>query len=418
MRWRIAVLLICLSVLAGCSALDAQRKLTDSPAKPAPSTAVEGRDYLLLERVRFHDDQGYIPATEAFSVLIPRGWKSEGGSLWKSPFACAAEMQSFRLSLSSPDGAIRYTSLPVHAWGAASDPMMMQSLMAAAQQGGCEVSGPRRAADYLQQVLLARELSGASVASLRPNPAVEQNLAAGGQRVVDFVRSRGGQGQVQGEALLAELRWPDGRQGLLSLGVTNIFTGVPNPMTGAVSQIFSGLASERAWIEFPPQRREEAERILVTLRASFRTNPAWRQRMDEFNAQLRAWRDQNHSLVMQQLEATRRQNEIAHRQRMADIQARGQANTAAFNQRMSSMDANLRSWDASQESSDRIHKQFVQSIREVETWKGSSGAVELSAGYAQAWTRGDGTYLLSNKPGFDPSSVFRDPAWQELKRER
>jgi len=38
----------------------------------------------------------------------------------------------------------------------------------------------------------------------------------------------------------------------------------------------------------------------------------------------------------------------------------------------------------------------------VETWKDTSGTVELSSGYGQAWSRGDGSYILSNSAGFDP----------------
>jgi hypothetical protein len=60
----------------------------------------------------------------------------------------------------------------------------------------------------------------------------------------------------------------------------------------------------------------------------------------------------------------------------------------------------------------------VQTIREVETWKEGDGSVELTAGYEQAWSRGDGSYILSNKPGFDPSSVLQDQAWKPMQRER
>jgi hypothetical protein len=107
----------------------------------------------------------------------------------------------------------------------------------------------------------------------------------------------------------------------------------------------------------------------------------------------------------------------AHNQRMADIQAQGSANTARHNDRMATMDSQMRSWEQQQASNDRQHTQFVQAIREVETWQGSHGAVELSSGYDQAWSRGDGTYILSNKPGFDPAAAFQDQNWTEMKRQ-
>ncbi|HRP00558.1 MAG TPA: hypothetical protein PLN54_14075, partial [Flavobacteriales bacterium] len=75
----------------------------------------------------------------------------------------------------------------------------------------------------------------------------------------------------------------------------------------------------------------------------------------------------------------------------------------------------MRSWEQQQAAQDRQHTQFVQTIREVETYRDGTGTVELSSGYEQAWSRGDGTYILSNKPGFDPSSVFQDQNWQQMQ---
>ena len=131
---------------------------------------------------------------------------------------------------------------------------------------------------------------------------------------------------------------------------------------------------------------------------------------------MREWRNQNHQQVMAGLEANRQQMIAGHNQRMADIVRKGAANTAAYNQRMTSMDQNLRAWETRQSSSDRRHTAFVQSIRGVETWQGSGGPVELTSGYENAWTRGDGTYIMSNKPGFDPAAAFQGQAWQPLKR--
>ena len=103
-----------------------------------------------------------------------------------------------------------------------------------------------------------------------------------------------------------------------------------------------------------------------------------------------------------------------HNQRMANIQAQGAAGTAAHNDRMASMDNQMRSWESQQSSQDRKHTSFVQTIREVQTYQDGNGKVELSSGYDQAWSRGDGTYILSNSPSFDPSSVLQDQNWKEM----
>ncbi len=72
-------------------------------------TFVEGKDYTVLERVRFMDNQGFEQPAEAFSVLLPKGWKHEGGVTWKDMNACRGEMVTGRWTTSSPAGAIKYS---------------------------------------------------------------------------------------------------------------------------------------------------------------------------------------------------------------------------------------------------------------------------------------------------------------------
>ena len=62
-----------------------------SSTMQANSTFVEGTDHILLERARFMDEMGFEQPAEAFSVLLPKGWKHEGGILWKSLQECRGE---------------------------------------------------------------------------------------------------------------------------------------------------------------------------------------------------------------------------------------------------------------------------------------------------------------------------------------
>ena len=55
-----------------------------APARPA-SRMVEGKDYVVLERVRFNDEEGFDRPVEAISILVPRGWRTEGGIRWNDP---------------------------------------------------------------------------------------------------------------------------------------------------------------------------------------------------------------------------------------------------------------------------------------------------------------------------------------------
>jgi len=381
----------------------------------APAAA-EGKDYIVLERARFFDDKGYIQPMEAFSVLLPKGWKSDGGVRWKNPFNCAGETFGAYLNASSPDGAIQYRSLPIHTWGFTSDPSMRQQMEMMAQQGGCGVAPAMGADQYLRQFLVPNEFGNPQVVSVESNQEVIQDLLAKSEKHRATAASMGMQLTFRADAILARLQWPGGQEGIAMVTVLNGYNSMVNAFTGGTQQMTTSVASERSVVKFPAAKRKEAEQFIATLRTSFRTNPEWQQAIENFSQQMRNMRNQNHQMVMQQLEANKQQMIAGHQQRMANIRQQGAAGTAAHQDRMNAMDRNMRTWEASQSSNDRMHTAFVQSIRGVETWRGEGGAVELTSGYENAWSKGDGTFILSNKPGFDPASAFQDQSWKPLKR--
>ncbi len=412
--WPLAALLS----LTACSAADPQANPKTTPKSIAQTAtpAVEGADFIVLERKRFFDDKGYVQPVEAFSILVPKGWRSEGGVQWKNPFNCAGEVYSPFLRISSPDGGIEYRSLPYQSWGSSTDPGMRQNMQNLSQQGGCTVAPPMSAEQYLRQVLAPREFGNPTIVSVEVNQEVIQQLLAKSEKSRLTAQSMGMNLDFRTDAVLARLKWPDGTEGIAFTTVINGINSMQNPYTGGMQQLSTSVAGERSMLRYPASRRKEGEQFIATLRSSYRTNPEWEQAIESFSQRMREWRNQNHQQVMAGLEANRQQMIASHNQRMADIQRQGAANTAAYNQRMTSMDQNMRAWESRQSASDRMHTAFVQSIRGVETWQGTGGPVELTSGYENAWARGDGTYILSNKPGFDPAAAFQDQAWQALKR--
>lgn len=390
-----------------------------TPTTAAPEAVyVEGKDYTVLQRARFMDDVGFERPAEAFSVLVPRGWKHEGGIVWKSLQECRGEMVSSTWRVTSPDGAIRFQTLPLHAWGWSSEPMMLQQMQMMRQQGGCEVGGVIDAAQYMREVYVPRELQGATITDVRGNETATRELQDQASRNMATLRqySGGGQVNVSADAAIARLTWDDGTEGIALVSVFNVITDMPNQFTGAVQRITNSNASERSYIRFPAGRRAEAEALLANLKSSYRTNPQWKEAIEGYFVRMRQQQDAMHHQRMQAIADATAADARAHAGRLADIERQGDANTARFNQRMASMDTSMRSWEAQQSSQDRMHTAFVQSIREVETWQGGDGTVELSSGYGQAWSRGDGSYILSNSPSFDPRAALQDQTWQELKR--
>ena len=77
-----------------------------------------------------------------------------------------------------------------------------------------------------------------------------------------------------------------------------------------------------------------------------------------------------------------------------------------------------RSWEDSSASRDRIAESWGQVMRGVETWREPGGGqIELSAGYRDAWSKPDGTYILSNDPLFDPNVAFQEN-WKKLEKKQ
>lgn len=272
------------------------------------------------------------------------------------------------------------------------------------------------AEEYLRQVFVPNALQGATVVEVKANPEAERVLAEQAAAFQASARQYGGQADVRPSAISARVKWNDGTEGIVLISIRNVITSTQNMYTGEMQQLSMSTASERSWVRFPAARRAEAETFLANMKSSMRTNPAWKQAIEGYFNDLNRQQQRQHHIAMAAIDQNTRNMTAAHNQRMGDIAAQGAANTARHNDRMAAMDNNMRSWEQQQASQDRQHTRFVQTIREVETWQGSNGAVELSSGYDQAWSRDDGTYILSNKPGFDPSAVFQDQRWTEMQR--
>ena len=72
-----------------------------------------------------------------------------------------------------------------------------------------------------------------------------------------------------------------------------------------------------------------------------------------------------------------------------------------------------------QAANDRVNRNFSEYIRGVETYQNpvEGRPVELPSGYREAWVSGQGEYILSNDPNFNPN-VGSTQTWQQMKRER
>ncbi len=358
------------------------------------SGLVEGKDFVVLERVRLLDEMGFDRPVEAMSVLVPRGWQTEGGVRWKSVNECRGEIVTWQMSATSPDGAIKFTVLPVRSFVYHEDQMLQQAAINAAQQGGCAVNSPFDAGQYLEN-LAQNELGGATVSNVRPDPSLQAVI----EKIVassNATSQQYGTGMNQsGSGVYATLTWPDGTKGLANVGVTvttkqgtDMFTGAPNGF--ATTMVF-----HQVFIRYPAAREAEAIKFFGTITASHRMNPVWMQAKDNFLTRL---------------------GNIEHAGRMERLRLQGEQSAAYAKSQSDAADARMRNWERSQASSDANQHRFIQTIREVETWKDGNGSpVELSAGYSHGWSKPDGSYILTNNSNFDPAVELQQP-WVRMEK--
>lgn len=388
-------LLLC-AVLSACSG-------PSSPADPPSSTGTdstgtrtsgrtfrEGKDYVVLQRVRVIDPAGFGQPVEAISFLLPRGWTLEGGVTWRVGHPCMNEAVAMRYTARSPDGAFRMDGFPVRSWQWNDDPMMLQSMQANAQGYGrtCDILPPYDAAQFVQQLFLP-ELGGPQVVDIARAEGLGRAMEEQAQRNNAAVQAAGaGAVTFRPSAVKAHLRFPDGSAGTLLCGVDQTVLQMQNFLTGGTTGSYQCQSNFRLVMRYPPDRAEEAERIMATAIGSARVNPAWQQAVQRVFT--------NVGRVQQQEEAKRA---AMWRETSAEIGASQQ-----------------RSWEARQESQDRINTAWGQAIRGVDEWRDASGGrIELSAGYNEAWSRPDGTYLLSNDPLFDPRTALKED-WRPLEK--
>lgn len=398
MRWFVLILVL---LLAGCSASESPEtgsipseidfgKIVGGTTGGAADASTG--DYLVVERHRFLDEQGFDRPVEAFSMLFPKGWQIDGGVRWLSLDKCRGEIVSNQIKAASPDGSIRYEVAPVRSFSWADEPAMMQAMRAGAQAGGCQLSQPFDAPRFITKY--GGEL-GASVSDIRPDEGQAAMIQQLDTQANASSRQYGTGTQQSTTMSFGKLTWPNGEEGLLHVGVTNMITRKPDMLTGGSVTFSVTSVFYNVMMRYPAARREEAAKLYGMVQTSFRQNPIWKQAHDRFFTEL---------------------GNMEHAARMERIRLMGEQSRAYARAASEASDQRMRDWESQQASQDRQHRGFVQTIREVETWRDASGPVELSSGYGQAWSRGDGTYVLSNSPNFDPNRAFQEQRWEEMKR--
>ncbi len=383
LHFTIAACIILLS-FPGCSQSNQKGKMQNDKAK-AKGSYIEGKDYHLLKRFRVTDNQGFNQSVEAFSIMLPANWQVKSNLQWNGASKCMVEILQASLTATSPDGEYELMMLPVTQFDWSDDQLTLDAMRRGGFLYSCRLQQPMDAAAYIKNELAP--YVKATVASVQSPQQLQAAMQQGAIQMKQAAVQAGNNAyDYNPSAAEATLNFTDGREGL-SL-VTLMQTIVTTP--GAFSQQIQTVqcyVSMRLVMKHPAGKAAKAKQLLGTVISSTRANPEWV------------------AAVQKTFQAIQQgaQNTL------------GQIIEITSNSQREISDNINRSWEK-KESSDDNTRAWSEYIRGVDSWvDGDGNKVELSSGYSQAWSRGDGTYLLTNNTSFNPNIEFQEN-WSALKK--
>jgi len=190
----------------------------------------EGVDYQVFDRVRILDSKAFTQPVEAYSLLLPKTWKTNGGVFWIGPGqACAGTNMNFKAE--SPDGQFSLEILPNFLWSWSSNQQLMQFNQSQGSSAYCSYGQPLDAEQYLRQVFV-KELSNPSITDIKTNQAVIDEMNSFSEKGrQELMRYGASQVNFRNTANIVNVKWTDGKAGIVMCGVLNIETTVRNVFT-------------------------------------------------------------------------------------------------------------------------------------------------------------------------------------------
>jgi hypothetical protein len=356
-------------------------------------------DVLRLRKVEVIDAQGWNQPVVAYTLLAPADWRVEGGIRWNAQWRCMyTDMIVNQLRITSADNHHAFEIFPDYVAEWNDDPMMVQMQQQLGASGGqaCPVGQPFRAGDFLASIFVPGFRRGAQVVQVEPNPQAAQVL-------YNEVVSKQGQllqmmqARLSTDAARVLLRHQGGEEWVVA---TTSVVSVPGMSASAAmagqfghSTSYTTMASKVVGFRAPPGALQKSEALFAAMLSSIRINPAWEQAVQQ------------------------------HLMKMNQIAAKGAADRARiWSNTMNEIgDMHRRSWENQQASQDRVAHSWSQTIRGVDDFRdpATNTVVELPSGYASVWSSGNGEYLLSTSPSFNPNSDLRtNQNWSPLEAVR
>ncbi len=316
----------------------------------------------------------------AFTLLVPTGWKTEGGVQWQMQYANLASARFRAFDTAAGVGLELFPVVP-GCWD--------ESGAFAAQRGqnylGSVVwAPPHDVEQYVRDLFVPAYRAGVrdlKVVGSKPLPAVarevEKNVVEAG------VTKRVSAGVVR-------LEYDEGGRTIAE----DVYITLVTARSPLLPTMVQWSLEHQYSFHAPKDRIDVLAPLLQAMVASFRVELPW------------------YAGYVQVLDMSRR-NQLQAIRDAGELSKRISRNNDAILASMRS------SWEARQTSQDRMAREFSESIRGVETYDQpfEGRPVQLPAGYDDVWVNPQGEYVLSNETGYDPN-VGGTQEWRRLARTR
>jgi len=366
-----------------------------------PLSGLADPSFLRLKRAEIIDRHGFEKPLPAMSVLIPTDWSFEGEVRLAQRLGDPADLVKLVFRTASPDGRMAIELFPSRNWSWVDDPMMRQAIQnqsaMAAQMGRArtEMMPPMTAREFLSRIAVPRLRPGAKLLGVEPVPDLDQALQAQVKQAQALATQAGMQTRIRADQARARIQLPPGKvpsEEWITAVVFTRATAMPtmSPGTGQMGQsaTYQSSAESLYGLRAPPGELPAHEKLFRTVLSTVRVDPAWQARVTQVQANMQA------SNVQSARDRSRIIAQSAEEQRRAIREG----------------------YEARQKSEDRNAERWSDAMRGLQTYRNPTTGedVKLSNQYAHAWASGNGEYVLSDAPGFDPKQVLQG-SWTELQ---
>ncbi len=376
----------------------AARQQPRAALKAAGSAQASGT---LLHQVEILDTQGFGQRLVAGTFLAPAGWEAQGFAKWpgKKIVPCKPT-PGFLYQATAPDKLTGVQVLPGDSWLWSPNPVLAQQLRQLSQSTHvvthCEIKPAGAAEAYLRE-FLRQGAAGIQIESSGPLP----NAAKLAQQVQQLnAQSRQQYGMRAPVMAIDTARLHlagDGSgnpshtptEGYIETAIVTVSHPTP---AGMMVQVNVPLIVNK----FAPHGQiAQWDKLLTSIADSATSDPQWQQRVDTFQAGLQ--RIQNNIDRDDQQTASN----ISHIQQ--------DANNYAYNKIRSVQ-------QSSQGAIDKSSHAFALSMNDTQEYHDpATGKTVLGSNqYNHVYSNGQGEYIYSDSPSYDPNATQRGN-WQEMQ---